>query len=83
MPHGGVQRIPPKSLCLKSHELQVVQKLTARDKQLRSQFAAYNSENNNFLSRIFFFTDEATFQISAHVNRHNCHLGAVSLSENT
>jgi hypothetical protein len=62
-------------ILLKANKLQVIQKITASNKQLRSQFAAHTcaqiSEHDNILSRIV-FTDEAKFRISGRVNRHNC-----------
>jgi hypothetical protein len=45
MPQTTVHRFLRKSLHLKPHKLQVVQKLTAHDKQIRSRFAAHMCTN--------------------------------------
>jgi hypothetical protein len=70
-----VHRVLGKSLCLEPSNLQVVHKLTARDKQLRLQFATQLCtqilERYNFLSRNV-FTHEAKFHISEHVSQRHC-----------
>jgi hypothetical protein len=63
-----------KSLGLKPHKSQVVQKLAAHGKQLRSQFVAHLCahilEHCNSLSHLV-FTHEAEFHISELVSQHN------------
>jgi hypothetical protein len=53
MPQATAHRVLWKGLCLKPYKLQVVQKLTARDKQPSLQSAAHMSaqilEHDNFL----------------------------------
>jgi hypothetical protein len=64
-----------KSLCLKLYKLQVVQRLTACDKQLRLQFLTHIYtqilEHNNLIHNTVFI-NEATFHISGHVSWHSC-----------
>jgi hypothetical protein len=57
---------------LKPCKLQVVQKVTAHNKQLRLQFVAHvYPQSDNFLNHII-FTDEVKFHISGCVSWHNC-----------
>jgi hypothetical protein len=70
-----VHRILRKSLPLKTYKLLAFQKLTARDKQVRSQFATHMREqilvHDNFLSCIV-FTDDAKLHVFGRINQHNC-----------
>jgi len=63
-----------KTITNKTLQDQLLQALTAYDKETRLEFCAFILENeandDNFLSRIV-FSDKATFHINGTINQHN------------
>ena len=61
---------------MKPYKLQVVQAITAADKQKRKQFCVdmqEKLEEDEFNERLV-FSDEATFHTNGKINRHNIHI---------
>ena len=68
-----VWRVARKHLVMKPYKLQLVQAITADDKQKRKQFCVdmqEKLEEDEFNERLV-FSDEATFPTNGKVNRHN------------
>ena len=62
---------------MKPYKLQLVQAITAEDKQKRKQFCVDMQEKleeeDEFTKRLV-FSDEATFHMNGKVNKHNVHI---------
>ena len=74
IPKSTVHRVVRKRLKLYAYKLQLLQALKPNDRPQRAAFATDMLEridnDPNFLTMIM-FSDEATFHVSGHVNRHN------------
>ena len=74
IPKSTVHRVVRKHLKLYAYKLQILQALKPNDRPQRAAFATDMLEridnDPNFLTMIM-FSDEATFHVSGHVNRHN------------
>ena len=73
IPPTTVWRVVRKRLVMKPYKLQLVQAITADDKQKRKQFCVdmqEKLEEDEFNERLV-FSDEATFHTNGKVNRHN------------
>jgi hypothetical protein len=74
MPHTTVHTHLRKRLKFERYEYQLLQHVTAEDKEVRytfcSDFLSRLEDDEPFIAKIF-FTDEATFRLSGNLNRHN------------
>jgi hypothetical protein len=74
MPHTTMHKILRKSLKFKSYKYQLLQHVTAQDKEVRytffSEFLSRPEDDEIFTAKII-FSDEATYNLSGNVNRHN------------
>ncbi|XP_075910722.1 uncharacterized protein LOC142906541 isoform X3 [Petromyzon marinus] len=75
LPRATVWRILNKDLGMRPYHLQTVQALSPANKVARVEACKIFLEMKNLepdIHRLVAFSDEATFHISGHVNKHNC-----------
>ena len=73
MPQTTVWKVLRKKLNFKPYHLQLTQEVTKDDKMRRFEFCVrmqQELEHEDFANKLI-FSDEATFHLSGHVNRHN------------
>lgn len=73
MPHQTVWKVLRTKLQFKPYRLQLLQQITENDKVRRLDFCErmlMELQNPNFGKKLV-FSDESTFHLSGHVNRHN------------
>jgi hypothetical protein len=74
MPHTTVHKILRKGLKFKSYKYQLLQHVTAEDKEVRYTFSSVflsRIEGDELVTAKTVFSDEATFHSSGNDNRHN------------
>jgi hypothetical protein len=74
VPKSTLHKVPHKQLHLQPYKVQLTQALEPSGLHQRAEFAASMldsiEQDNQYLQRVM-FSDEATFYVSGHVNRHN------------
>ena len=75
IPPTTVWLVVKKRLVMKPYKLQLVQAITANDKQKLKQFCVDMQEKlEDEFNECLVFSDEATFHMNGKVNRHNVHI---------
>lgn len=77
LPRSTVGKVLHKRLRLTAYKIQLVHHIKPADKLKRYDFAVSMldkiDDNNGFLKSVI-FSDEASFHVNGHVNRHNCRI---------
>jgi hypothetical protein len=70
MPRAAVHKVLRKRLCLYAYRVQILQELKPQRHNFACDMLERIRRDPSFLTNIM-FSDEATFHVSAAVNRHN------------
>ena len=76
IPPTTIWQVVRKHLVMKPYKLQLIQAITADDKQKHKQFCVDMQEKleENEFNKCLVFSDKATFHMNGKVNRHNVHI---------